>query len=224
MTKSIAILQSDYIPWRGYFDLMRSVDEFVILDSVQFTKNDWRNRNRIRIGNSPAWLTIPIRTAGRFGQKIAEAEVCDSGWARRHWRTISQQYARAPYFRRYGEEIEAAYGRAAGETRLSSINRLFLDLARGWLRIETPIASSESYPCEPDRVERLIAICRAAGARRYLSGPAARAYLDPRRFEAVGIQVRFHDYSGGSTSLNDCEIPLSIVDRVLQRGAESAWQ
>ena len=85
MSKTIAILQSNYIPWVGYFGLIRSVDEFVILDSVQFTKNDWRNRNRIRTANGAAWLTIPIKTAGRFAQKIAEAEVSDAGWARRHW-------------------------------------------------------------------------------------------------------------------------------------------
>jgi hypothetical protein len=221
MSKTIAILQSNYIPWRGYFDLVRSVDEFVILDSVQFTKNDWRNRNRIRTANGAAWLTIPIKTAGRFAQKIAEAEVSDAAWARRHWRTIAQHYARASHFRRYAEELEAAYARAAGEVRLSRINRLFLDLVCRWLSIETAISSSQSYPDDPDRVQRLIAICHAAGAARYLSGPKARAYLDPRRFQEAGIQVEFYDYSA-----YDREMPpaLSMMDRVLHRGAEAAWR
>jgi hypothetical protein len=116
--------------------------------------------------------------------------------------------------------VEAAYDRAAGEMRLSRINRLFLDLVCGWLRIETAISSSQCYPDHPDRVERLIAICHAAGAERYLSGPKARAYIDPRRFEEAGIQVEFRDYSAYYR-----EMPaLSMMDRVLHQGAEAAWR
>ena len=194
--KSIAILQSNYIPWRGYFDLIRSVDEFVILDSVQFTKNDWRNRNRINTSAGPAWLTIPIRTAGRFPQLIRDAEVAEDGWARRHWQTLTQNYARAAGFRRYAPELECTYEQAAQELNLSRINRAFLELVCRWFGIQTKISSCEIYPDDQDRVERLISICRAAGARNYLSGPRARAYLDPARFAAAGIEVKFLDYRG----------------------------
>jgi hypothetical protein len=193
--KSIAILQSNYIPWQGYFDLIRSVDEFVILDSVQFTKNDWRNRNRINTPSGPAWLTIPIRTAGCFPQRISEAEVADGHWAQRHWRTLAQNYARAPRFRHCAPDLEKTYEQAARESQLSAINRMFLDLACRWLGIHTAINSCEMYPDHADRVERLIAICRAAGAGRYLSGPRAKAYLDPARFAAAGIAVEFADYT-----------------------------
>jgi hypothetical protein len=214
MTKTIAILQSNYIPWKGTFDLIRSVDELVILDSVQFTKNDWRNRNRIRTPNGPAWLTIPIQTAGRFSQRIAEAEVADTRWARRHWRTIAQNYSRAPQFRRYAEELEQAYHEAGREPRLSRINRLFLDLICGWLGIGTKITSADCYPDDPDRVERLIGICQAAGAGRYVSGPSARGYLDLRRFEQAGIAVEFLNYDGYPTD------PLSVIDTILN----APWQ
>ncbi len=207
--KSIAILQSNYIPWQGYFDLIHSVDEFVILDSVQFTKNDWRNRNRINTFAGPAWLTIPIRTAGRFPQRICDAEVSDSRWAERHWRTLLHNYARAALFRRYAPDLEETYARAARESHLSAINRLFIELACRWLDIGTAIHSSDIYPDHPDRVERLIAICRAAGAQRYLSGPRAKAYLDPARFRAAGIDVHFIDYPAYPFPR------LSVIDRVL---------
>ena len=207
--KSIAIVQSNYIPWRGYFDLIRAVDEFVILDSVQFTKNDWRNRNRIAGRGGLQWLTIPIRTAGRYGQRIAEAEVADPHWARRHWRSIEQNYSRARRLRERAPAIEETYRQAARETRLSRINRLFLEGACSWLGISTRITSAERYPDHPDRIERLIGICRAGGAERYVSGPRAAAYLDAARFAAAGIAVEFFDYGAVR------EPRLSILDEVL---------
>jgi WbqC-like protein family len=207
--KSIAILQSNYIPWQGYFDLIRSVDEFVILDSVQFTKNDWRNRNRIKTPTGLAWLTIPIRTAGRFPQRVVEAEVAENNWGQRHWWTILHNYARASAFRSYAGDLERTYERASQESRLSTINRMFLELACRWLGIRTKINSCEIYPDHPDRVERLIAICLAAGAGRYLSGPRAKNYLDPARFAKAGIEVHFLDYQGYAAPR------LSVIDGVL---------
>ena len=208
--KSIAILQSNYIPWKGYFDLAASVDEFVILDSVQYTKNDWRNRNRIRSGQGPAWLTIPVRTAGRFGQQIAEARIADRGWARRHWRSIAQNYSHMPGFRPRAAELEEAYNRASAESHLSAVNRIFIRLVCGWLGIGTPITSSERYPDQSGRVERLIAICRAAGAERYVTGPRAAAYLDAKRFADAGVRVDYFNYSAYP------EPKLSVLDWVLR--------
>jgi hypothetical protein len=192
--KTIAILQSNYLPWQGTFDLMAAVDEFVLLDTVQFTRNDWRNRNLIRTAQGPHWLTIPIRTAARFGQTIADAEVADPTWAARHFKSIAQNYGRTRSFGRYSADLEAAYAAAAREPRLARINRLFLDLLRGWLGIHTPMTSAADYPDHPDRIERLIAICQAAGAGRYISGPAARTYLDERRFADAGIELTYFTY------------------------------
>ena len=209
MSKTIAILQSNYIPWKGYFDLIAAVDEFVILDSVQFTKNDWRNRNRIGTPRGPLWLTIPIRTSGRLSQRISEAEAADASWAKRHWQTIAQHYARAPRFQQYGEELREVYAQAACEPRLSHINKMFLDLICRWLGIDTLITSSEKYPDHPYRVDRLIGICQAAQACRYLTGPKAQAYLDPDRFAAAGIGVEFFAYRDYGAQ------PLSAIDSVL---------
>jgi hypothetical protein len=207
---SIAIVQSNYIPFAGYFELIAAVDQFVILDTVQFTKNDWRNRNRIRGARGPQWLTIPIRTAGRLTQRICEAEVADPDWSRRHWRTLVQAYGRTPGALDRLAELERAYEASAETTRLSTINRRFLELACRWLGITTPLATSDAFPDHPDRVQRLIGMCRAAGARRYVSGPRARAYLDLARFEAAGIEVCFHEYADQATPR------LSVIDTCLR--------
>src|SRR6188472_2699177 len=95
--KRVAIVQSSYIPWKGYFDLIRAVDEFILLDEVQFTKRDWRSRNRIKTKDGLAWLSIPVQTKGRFHQTIRETEISDSGWAEGHWRSISTHYAKTPH-------------------------------------------------------------------------------------------------------------------------------
>jgi hypothetical protein len=108
-TKRVAIVQSSYIPWKGYFDLIRAADEFILLDDVQFTKRDWRSRNRIKTKDGPSWLTIPVHTKGKYQQTIAETAVSDAEWSRRHWQTIRGAYARAPYFEAYAGPFAALY-------------------------------------------------------------------------------------------------------------------
>src|SRR3954469_4495918 len=105
----IAILQSSYIPWKGYFDLIRAVDEFVLYDDVQYTRRDWRNRNRIKSPNGPLWLTIPVEVKGRFLQAIKDTKISDRRWSERHWRSIQAGYARAPYYAAYRPFLEDLY-------------------------------------------------------------------------------------------------------------------
>lgn len=193
--KRIAILQSNYIPWKGYVDVLASVDEFVIYDEVQFTKNDWRNRNKIKTKNGVEWLTIPVRQA-RLDQKISETVVSDKRWAVKHWKAISNNYARAPYFSTYAPVFEQVYRQAAELTFLSEINIFFLQKICELLGIPTVISSSREYDLSADRVGRLVSICQQAGASTYLSGPAAKDYLEEGRFEAKGIKVEWMDYSG----------------------------
>jgi hypothetical protein len=195
MPKTVAIVQSNYIPWKGYFDLINQVDEFVLYDEVQYTVRDWRNRNRIKTPAGSTWLSIPVRQ-DRF-QKIKDAVVSDPGWARTHWRTVSWNYARAPYFRAYRESLEAAYVRSAGRRHLSEINYDWICLVCRLLGIDTPITWSMSYPRgTEDRTGRLIEICRQAHADTYLSGPAAKAYIDEEAFRCAGVTLRYVDYSG----------------------------
>jgi len=196
MKKRIAILQSNYIPWRGYFDIIGSVDEFLIYDSAQYTKNDWRNRNRIKTANGPTWLTIPVATAGQFYQPIADARCTNHTWAAKHWRSLSQAYARAPYFPVYRDLLAEAYEACAGQTLLSDINRHLLNTVVSALGLTTRIADAPELPSENDPTKQLIEICRAVGATTYLSGPSAKNYMDISVFTAAGITVEFIDYSG----------------------------
>src|ERR1041384_7029573 len=99
MQKMVAIVQSNYIPWKGYFDMIRGVDEFVLYDDVQYTRRDWRNRNRIKTAQGTQWLTIPVEVKGKYLQAIKETKISDPSWGRTHWRTLCHSYNRAPHFR-----------------------------------------------------------------------------------------------------------------------------
>jgi hypothetical protein len=193
--KTVAILQSNYIPWKGYFDLMRSVDEFILYDDVQFTRRDWRNRNRLKSPEGVRWLTIPVKVKGRYVQRIDETEVSDPDWASRHWSTLVAWYGQTAYFKQYRPVIEELY-LGARECHLSLINRRFLEGLRDILGISTPLRWSTDYQGSGQKTERLLSLCRAAGATRYLSGPAASAYLEEDRFRAEGIEVAWMSYDG----------------------------
>src|SRR5258706_2679625 len=119
--KRVAIVQSSYIPWKGYFDLIRSVDEFILLDDVQFTRRDWRSRNQIKTQHGPAWLTIPVNTRGRYTQLIRDTTISDASWADRHWRSLVASYGKARCFRAYADLVESLY-RCATSDRLSALN------------------------------------------------------------------------------------------------------
>ncbi|WP_375437088.1 WbqC family protein [uncultured Hymenobacter sp.] len=194
--KKVAILQSNYIPWRGYFDLIASVDEFIVYDDMQYTKNDWRNRNRIRTAHGTQWLTIPVRRT-KLQQRIRDTQVMDRRWAARHWRTLSQTYARAPHFEFGCEVLAALYTEAASLDYLSEINLLFLKTICNSLGIHTRITSSAHYPYDmlADRTTRLVQLLQAANSTSYLSGPAARQYLDLQQMKTAAIEVKWMDYS-----------------------------
>jgi len=192
--RRIAIVQSSYIPWKGYFDLIRSVDAFLLLDNVQFTRRDWRSRNRIKTRQGLAWLSIPVHTHGRYTQLIQDTTTSDPDWGRRHWRTIRANYAKAPYFDRYADRLAALYEHSS--MRLSEINHAFITAICESLGITTPITWSSAFDTRDTPSERLIDLCRAVGGTEYLSGPSARDYLDVAALEAAGIAVQFADYSG----------------------------
>lgn len=194
MAKIVAIVQSSYIPWKGYFDLINSVDEFILFDDVQFTRRDWRNRNRIKTSGGPTWLTVPVVSSGRYLQRIDETYAASDDWRRRHWQTIAQSYARAPHFGEYAEVVEALY-LGSNERRLSDVNRAFLDAVCSVLGITTPVRWSSEFAVDGVKTERLVRLCEATGATAYLSGPAARAYLDEGLFAEKDIGVDYIDYS-----------------------------
>ncbi len=195
MGKTVAIVQSCYVPWKGYFDLIQSADAFVLYDDVQYTRRDWRNRNRIKTSNGARWLTIPVNVKGRYHQRICDVTVSDANWPLHHWESIRHAYARAPYFDHYAAELEALY-RDCDESFLSGINASFLRTICDWLGIRTPLIGSDTFELPSDRQDRLIAICRQLDATHYLSGPNAKTYIDETRFNDAGIEVVWIDYSG----------------------------
>lgn len=223
--KTIVILQSNYIPWKGYFDLIAVADEFLLFDEVQFTKNDWRNRNRVVLDGKLHWLTVPVRTAGQFGQAIETVEVSNHDWSRAHWETLQQAYRRAPFFKSIGPPLEEAYRAASGYTRLSEINEHFLRTLASLLDISTPIMPAGIVPrTSHDPTERLLEICRARGATAYVTGPAARSYLDESAFGRAGVALIYADYAGYpvyAQGRQPFEHGVSIVDLLMQCGAQA---
>jgi hypothetical protein len=218
--RTVVIEQPNYIPWIGYFDLIRQSDVWVWYDDVQYTKRDWRNRNRIAAGDAAEWLTVPVKTTGRFHQRICEVDIDESRpWRRQHLESIRRCYARAPYFDTVFALLETAF--AANDTRLADLTiRLgqaiatLLELRPAFLR------SSELPSAGGGREQRLLEICRGAGVAIYLSGPRARAYLDPCRFEAAGIELRYavYDYPPYPRGIHPYVPNLSIIDMLAWLG------
>jgi hypothetical protein len=193
--KRVAIVQSCYIPWKGYFDLINLVDEFILYDDRQYTRRDWRNRNRIKTPQGTQWLTIPVKVKGRYEQRIDETLIDDPRWADRHWMTLEHNYSAAPHFNDYAETVSALYSRAQ-EPLLSAVNRAFIEAICALLRIETAFSWSSEYEAEGTKTDRLVSLCKAARATTYLSGPSAKEYMDEGLFEAAGIELEYMDYSG----------------------------
>lgn len=218
--KTIAIMQSNYIPWKGFFDLVRCSDAFVFLDCVQYTKNDWRNRNRIIVNGKPLWLTIPVITKGQFGQKINETKVVP-GWHKKHWKTVQQAYRKAPYFTHYKDKIENAYHAAEACVFLHEVNRIFYNTLAAILTINTPIYCSSAWTLSDDPSKRVLQIVQHLSGTVYLSGPAAQNYLDQNIFDRAGIKIIWADYTGYKpyNQLSDqFDHSVSVLDLIFNEG------
>lgn len=196
MTKTVAIVQSCYIPWKGYFDIINRVDEFILYDDMQYTKRDWRNRNLIKTPNGLQWLTIPVEVKGRYYQKINEVSVTDNKWCKNHWRTILQNYAKAKHFKVYADFIEELYKHCEVVNHLSHINLILLRAICSLLNIKTKLTWSTDYMVDNElkKTDRLIALCQKSGASRYISGPSARDYMQAELFAEKGIELSYMDY------------------------------
>ena len=193
--KRIAILQSNYIPWKGYFDLIAHVDEFILYDDMQYTRRDWRNRNLIKTPQGTRWLTIPVLVKGKYHQRIRDTLIDGSDWATLHWKTLCQNYRKAPHFDDIAAWLEPLYAREH-HTHLSALNRRFIEAVCAWLGIRTRISTSADYTLNEGRTERLVDLCRQAGGTEYVSGPAARDYLDETLFAQANIGLHWFDYDG----------------------------
>jgi hypothetical protein len=193
--RTVAIVQSNYIPWKGYFDLIARADDFILLDNVQYTRRDWRNRNRIKTAAGPRWLTIPVQAKGRYSQRIDETLVADAGWHDSHWSAICQAYRAAAHFAEVAAVLEPVYASLTQE-RLCDINATLLATLCEMLGISTRMSRSTDYPAREERSERLLDLTLAVGATEYLSGSAAQGYLDIAAFERAGVEVAWMSYEG----------------------------
>jgi hypothetical protein len=220
---TLAVLQPGYLPWLGYFDQMRRSDVFVLYDDVQYDKHGWRNRNRIKTPSGPLWLTVPARHSGLDRPSINEIEIDGhTPWARKHVASLRQYYSRAPFMAQYMPELEAVLGRPW--RRLVDLNEAVMALLAGWLGITTPVVRSSLLGIGGDKSARLLGICRHVGATRYLSGDAAREYLDESAFRAAGIAVEWQQYSHPVYAQQHGPFisHLSVIDLILNCGPQSA--
>jgi WbqC-like protein family len=189
----LAIIQSCYIPWKGFFDLIGRTDRYIVLDGAQYVKRHWHNRNRIMTPGGPIWLTIPVATKSRFEQPIDEVGFAEP-WADKHWRSIELAYRKSPYFAEEAPALKAVYEAAERLDRLTDVNTLFLKALMKRLDIPTAMARDSEYSPQGARTARLLDICMKAGATKYLSGPSAREYFDEPSFAAAGIAVEWMSY------------------------------
>jgi hypothetical protein len=219
-SKKVIITQSNYIPWKGYFDAINIADEFIIYDDMQYTKRDWRNRNQIKTPQGLLWLSIPVQVKGKFFQKINETEISDANWAKDHWKTIVANYKKAPYF----QDVEPVFSKLYLENNkllLTEINYLFIVAICQILGINTKIRFSSEFVLAEEKTERLVNICKEIGATDYYSGPAAKVYMNETLFEQNNIKVHYFDYSGYpiyNQLYGDFAHSVSILDLIFNEG------
>ncbi|HRK53710.1 MAG TPA: WbqC family protein [Cyclobacteriaceae bacterium] len=219
--KKILISQSNYIPWKGYFEMISKVDEFIIYDDVQYTKNDWRNRNKIKTPNGVNWITIPVRH--RLSQNIKDIKISDPKWNLKHWKSLQTNYSKAKHFNELKSIFEPLYF-LRNESFLSEINYAFIKAINAYLGIRTTITRSSDYELKGDRSERLLYLCKQAKASTYLTGPSASNYLDETLFQQEQINIEWMNYT------NYIEYPqlfppfdhgVTILDLIFNTGMDS---
>lgn len=223
MTK-VAIHQPNFIPSAGYFAKMLASDVFILLDSVDYTKDNWTNRNRIKGANGLQWLTVPVLTHGRMGQKILDVEINNrERWQHRHWQTILSCYSRSAYFSRYAERIEQFYkmpSQRLAEWNESWIRWIYDDLGAS-ARL---VRSSELAGIEGEGTELIASLCASVNATVYLSGQGGKNYLDLNRLTSIGVEVRYQKHHPRSYRqlFGEFEGNLSTLDVLLNEGPGAA--
>lgn len=218
----VFISQSNYIPWKGYFDNIALCDYFVIYDDMQFTKRDWRNRNYINTANGLSLLTIPVLVKGKYFQKINETIIADTNWNKVHWSKIEHNYKKSDYFKQIGPVIKEWY-MSAKQLYLSDINRHFLVSICDYLGIKTILCDSREFYLAEDRNDRLINIVKKLGGTEYFTGPAAKVYLDEMLFKKEGINISYFDYSNYpvyNQNTPNFEHGVSIIDLIINTGPQ----
>lgn len=217
----VAILQSNYIPWRGYFDLIHDVDLFIFYDDVQYTHSDWRNRNKLLTRNGPRWLSIPA--GHNLKSLICEVEIPDQRWKQQHRSIIEQNYRSAPFIKESRPLLDFLYENSV--TNLSDYNQRAIRYLSDILGIQTRFTDSRLLGINGRKTERLIGILEKVGATKYISGPAARDYIDESLFAEAGIELVYKEYPP-YPPYRQCFSPFSpfvtVLDLILNVGADTS--
>ena len=189
----VTILQPSYLPWLGFFEQMTRSDKFVLLDDVQYTRRDWRNRNRIRVRENWIWLTVPVQQKSRFSQSLLETRIDNSvSWRRKHLETLRQHYCKAPFFEKYFPRCQQVYEQEW--TFLFDLCLETINLIKEEMGIETPLLRSSEMKPGGEKTERLVSICRELGATHYLSGESGSNYIAEEDFSSQGIALEYQNY------------------------------
>ncbi len=192
--KRVAVLQSNYIPWKGYFDIIHDVDEFIFYDEVQFTKNDWRNRNRIITPQGEIWISVPV--GSKQNRQILDVKILDDKWQKKHFQTLEMAYHKAPFFKKYEDFLRNVFLERKW-TYLYELNRFLVEhISRDFLHIITKFSDSRDYPTHGVKHEKLFSLVEATAATAYVSGPAAKDYIKTADYMAKGIEIVWKDYAG----------------------------
>ena len=220
MYKKVAILQSNYIPWRGYFDLINYVDEFIIFDEMQYTKRDWRNRNLIKTPNGLRWLTIPVNVKGKFNQKIKDTKIIENSWQKKHFQSIKLNYAKSKNYHLIVSLLGPLYEQHNFDY-LSFCNLKFIKLINKFLKIDTKISNSSDFFLENDKNERLASLVQQTNGNVYVSGPSAQNYIDIDVFKNKDISVEwfnYNNYKQYNQLWGDFQNHVSIIDLLMNEG------
>lgn len=218
----VATIQSSYLPWKGYFDIINAVDLFIFYDDVQYTKRDWRNRNRIKTSAGVKWLTIPC--VANCDQLIYEVSLKDHHWQQKHWRAITHNYSRAKYFKHYEDFFESIY---IGRTwhNLSELNQYVIKkISSEILHIDTRFEDSRNYSHTGKKEKRVLDLLSRCGATSYLCGPSARSYINEDHFSAANIELLWMDYTGYPAYQQlypPFDHQVSIIDLIFNKGPQA---
>jgi hypothetical protein len=219
----VAIQQPEHLPWIGFFNKMAQCDKFVLLDHVQFKKNYFENRNRIKTANGPIWITVPVRLKGKFGQSMLEVEVGhEPRWKKRYLKTLEQNYSKAPFWKDVRKIVWPALENEEG--KLVDINIRLIEGMVECLQIKTPlIRSSTLEHGSVMKQDLVLTICKKMSADIYISGPDGRNYLNLKDFNFAGIQVNYHDFKHPiyPQQFGEFISHLSAIDLIANCGLES---
>lgn len=217
----IACVQPSYIPWRGYFHIIQKCDVFVFYDDVQYTTRDWRNRNRIKTPHGTKWLTVPVVHVKR-GTPIDRVVIdAGSGWAEDHWNRIERSYRAAPYFSDYAPRLRELYERPW--TSLSELDIALTEALCDMLGVRVAFRRASELGVTGVKTERLLRICAGLGATSYLSGPAAKSYIDPADFDRAGVALEWmvYDYQPYDQLYPPYDPAVSVIDLLFMTGRDA---